>query len=84
MLRHFHFLMLPLLLIPVVGFAREVPGPDFPALTTVPELTARFDLLYEQKFAETREAFANWQSRNPEDPFGEVAVAAAYPLRLQI
>jgi hypothetical protein len=44
----------------------------------VPELSAGFDLLYEQKFAEAREAFANWESRNPEEPFGEVAVAASY------
>jgi hypothetical protein len=78
MLPHCYFLMLALLLTPLVGFAREVPGPDSPALTSVPELTAGFDLLYEQKFAEAREAFANWQSRNPEDPFGEVAIAAAY------
>jgi hypothetical protein len=78
MLRHFYFLILPLLLTPVVGFAREVPGPDSPALTSAPELTAGFDLLYEQKFTEAREAFANWQSRNPDDPFGEVSVAAAY------
>jgi tetratricopeptide (TPR) repeat protein len=78
MLRHSYVLMLLLLLTPVVGFAREVPGPDSPALTIVPELTAGFDLLYEQKFAEALEAFANWQSRNPEDPFGEAAAAAAY------
>jgi hypothetical protein len=44
----------------------------------VPELNAGFDLLYEQKFAEARATFANWQSRNPEDPFGAVAVAASY------
>jgi hypothetical protein len=78
MLRHSYFLTLVLLLTPLVGFAREASGPDSPALTSVPELTAGFDLLYEQKFAEAREAFATWQSRNPEDPFGEVAVASAY------
>ena len=70
--------MLLLVLTPVVGPAWEVPGPDSPALRSVPELTAGFDLLYEQKFAEAREAFAAWQARNPEDPFGEVAVAASY------
>jgi tetratricopeptide (TPR) repeat protein len=78
MLRHSYFLMLVLLLTPVAGFARQTQGPDSPALTSVPELTAGFDLLYKQKFAEAREAFANWQSRNPDDPFGEVSVAAAY------
>jgi hypothetical protein len=42
------------------------------------EKTLGFDFLYEQKFAEVREVFASWESRNPEDPFGEVAVAASY------
>ena len=78
MLRWSYFLMLLLALTPVVGLAREVSGPDYPALTSVPQLRAGFDLLYEQKFAEAREAFANWQASNPEDPFGEVAVAASY------
>jgi hypothetical protein len=32
----------------------------------------------EQKFAEAHQAFANWEFRNREDPFGEVAVAASY------
>jgi len=41
------------------------------------ELSAGFDLQYEQKFAEARQIFANWESRNREDPFGEVAVADA-------
>jgi hypothetical protein len=67
-----------LLLIPIVDFARETPAIDSPAFTTVPELSAGFDLLYEQKFAQAREAFAIWESRNPEEPFGEVAVAASY------
>jgi hypothetical protein len=78
MFRHSYYLALLLLLSPVIGFAREAPDADFPAFTTVPELSAGFDLLYRQKFAEAREAFANWKSRNPEDPFGEVAVAASY------
>jgi len=39
---------------------------------------AGFDLLYEQKFAEARQVFTSWESRNLEDPFGEVAVAASY------
>ena len=78
MLRHSYLPALALVLTPLVGLAREVPTSDSPALTIVPELTAGFDLLYEQKFAEAREAFANWQARNPEDPFGEMAVAASY------
>src|SRR5467141_4748690 len=77
MLRRTYFLALSLLLAPVIGFAGETPGHS-PAFIAVPELTAGFDLLYEQKCAEAREAFLSWESRNPEDPFGAVAVAASY------
>src|SRR5467141_3632580 len=77
MLRRTYFLALSLLLAPVIGFAGETPGHS-PAFIAVPELTAGFDLLYEQKCAEAREAFANWESHNPEDPFGPVALAASY------
>jgi hypothetical protein len=79
MLRHSYFLALLLLLLsPIRGFAREAPDVGSPAFRTVPELSAGFDLLYQQKFGEAREGFANWASRNPEQPFGEVAVAASY------
>jgi hypothetical protein len=44
----------------------------------VPELSAGFDLLYEQRFAEARGVFENWESRSLDDPFGEVAIAASY------
>src|ERR1700756_1672220 len=77
MLRHSYFLALLLLLSTTVDFARETPG-ESPAFTTVPELSAGFDLLYRQRFVEAREAFANWESRNPEQPFGQVAIAAGY------
>jgi hypothetical protein len=77
-LRHSYFLALLLLLITVVDFAREAPGVESPGFTTVPELSAGFDLLYRQRFAEARETFANWESRNPEEPFGQVAIAAGY------
>lgn len=79
--RQSYFLALLLLLLvlsPTVGLAREVPDADSPAFTTVPELSRGFDLLYEQRFVEARETFANWESRNPEEPFGEAAVAASY------
>jgi len=78
MLRCFSFLTLLLFLSPVISFGSGVPDRDSPAFTTVPELTAGFDLLYEQKFAEARQIFASWESRNREDPFGEVALAASY------
>ncbi len=79
MLRHSYFLALLLLLSPIAGLAREAePDAVSPSFTTDPELSAGFDLLYQQKFTEAREGFANWESRNPEQPFGEVAVAASY------
>jgi hypothetical protein len=78
LLHRSYFLALLLLFSPIVDFARETPGVESPAFTTVPELSAGFDLLYEQRFAEAREAFASWESRNPEEPFAEVAVAASY------
>src|SRR5712664_1219340 len=78
MLRHSYFLALLLLLSPITGLARQVPDVGSPSFTTDPELSAGSDLLYQQKFAAAREGFANWASRNPEQPFGEVAVAASY------
>jgi hypothetical protein len=76
LLRHSYFLALLLVLSPV---ARETtPSVESPAFTTVPELSAGFDLLYRQRFAEARETFANWESRNPQQPFGQVAIAAGY------
>src|SRR6516165_7098907 len=78
MLRHLYFLGLLLLLSPMVTSARETSGDESPAFTTVPELSAGFDLLYEQRFAEARKAFTDWESSNPKEPLGEVAVAASY------
>jgi tetratricopeptide (TPR) repeat protein len=78
LLRHSYILALLLLLNPIVNFARDTPGVQSPAFTTVPELSAGFDLLYRQRFAEAREAFASWESRNPQEPFGQVAIAAGY------
>jgi tetratricopeptide (TPR) repeat protein len=78
MLRCSNFLAVLLLVSPVLGSAQETPSVDSPALTVVPELSAGFDLLYEQKFAEAREAFVSWKGRNPGQPFGDVAIAAGY------
>lgn len=78
MLRRSYFLALLVLLSPMVDFARGAPELASPAFTTVPELSAGFDLLYEQRFAEAREVFTSWESRNPDEPFGAVAIAASY------
>jgi hypothetical protein len=49
-----------------------------PAFTTVPELKAGYQLLYEQKFPEAREVFVEWAAKNPTEPFGQVSLAASY------
>src|SRR5258707_913238 len=78
MLRHSYFLALLLLLSPIAGLAREASDVGSPSFTTVQELSAGFELLDQQMCSAAREGFANWASRNPEQPFGEVAVAASY------
>jgi hypothetical protein len=49
-----------------------------PAFTTVAELSSGFHSLYAQNFSEAREKFDHWESQHPEEPFGEVAIAASY------
>ena len=61
-----------------LAISKEAPPGVSPAFTTVPELSAGFDLLYQQKFTEARETFTSWESRNPTEPFGEIAIAASY------
>jgi hypothetical protein len=76
--RHTHLIVLLLLLTPAASFAGGTADAGSPAFTTVPELANGFHLLYAQKFSEAREIFVNWESSHPEEPFGEVAVAASY------
>jgi hypothetical protein len=49
-----------------------------PGLSSVPELESGYKLLYEQKFAEARPVFEKWAAANPEEPFGQVSLAASY------
>jgi hypothetical protein len=49
-----------------------------PAFSSVPELTSGFNQLYEHKFPEARATFQDWQSRNSQEPFAGVAIAASY------
>lgn len=49
-----------------------------PAFTSVPELAAGFHSLYAQNFSQAREKFDNWEMQHPEEPFGQVALAASY------
>jgi hypothetical protein len=76
-------LALCVLLAPAIPAAQEVrqeaeADSKTPAFHTVPQLMDGFNLLYQQRFTEAREAFSDWQSRNPEQPFGQVALAASY------
>jgi hypothetical protein len=49
-----------------------------PAFSSVPELEHGFHLLYEQKFSDARVVFQKWVDQNPNEPFGQVAIAASY------
>src|SRR5262245_23119784 len=49
-----------------------------PAFISIPELSAGFHSLYEQNFSRAREQFDGWEAQHPEEPFGEVALAASY------
>src|ERR1700730_9400902 len=71
-------LVFTVLLAPAVIAAQETSAGSTPAFYPVPELVAGFNLLYQQKFTEARETFGDWRSHNPEEPFGEVALAASH------
>jgi len=49
-----------------------------PAFSSDPELKAGYQLLYEQKFPEARKIFQEWAEKNPQEPFGQVSLAASY------
>jgi len=69
---------LPLLFSVAIFGARPETRANGPAFTKVPELASGFHLLYTQNFAAGRERFADWESQHPDEPFGQVAVAASY------
>jgi hypothetical protein len=71
-------LALAFLVVPPITFSEEPASAAGAAFTDVPELTAGFRLLYEQRFPEGREKFSAWTSQNPDDPFGYAAQAASY------
>src|ERR1700719_2425628 len=81
-------LLLALFIFPAAPRAQEVSQPattpptssepESPAFYTVPELTAGFNLLYQQKFTEARAAFESLQSRNPREAFREVGIPGHY------
>jgi len=58
--------------------ARPATDANSPAFTNVPELAAGFRSLYLQEFTDARERFSAWNLQHPDEPFGEVALAASY------
>jgi hypothetical protein len=67
-----------LLLTSAASLARPDEVAKTPAFTNVPELASGFQALYVQNFTEAREKFAAWEAQHPDEPFGQVAVAASY------
>jgi hypothetical protein len=62
------------------GVVAATPADDggSPSFTTVPQLAEGYHLLYSQKFPEARQVFQTWEDSQPDQPFGEVALAASY------
>jgi hypothetical protein len=68
-----------LLLTGLLFFCPHVTAtPTGPAFSSIPELEQGYRLLYVQKFPEARDIFQNWAADNPEEPFGQVSIAASY------
>jgi hypothetical protein len=66
------------LLLPGLAQAARQADDPLPSFSDVPELKAGYGQLYEQKFPEGREKFTAWAAQNPENPFGQVSLAASY------
>jgi hypothetical protein len=47
-------------------------------LFSAPEIDSGFRELYQLRFSEGRDKFAVWQEKHPEDPLGDVSIAASY------
>src|SRR5215831_1524262 len=66
------------LILPPASLGQSAPDEAYAAFSNVPELTAGFNLLYQQKFEEARAKFTDWVAQHPADPFGPTAIAASY------
>jgi hypothetical protein len=49
-----------------------------PAFSSDPDLEKGYRLLYQQQFGPAREIFQSWAEHNPDEPFGQVSIAATY------
>lgn len=70
-------------LTPVVpAFARTRPASLQEAkpasILSAPEIDAGFRELYELRFSDARDRFSMWQAMHPDDPLGDVSIAASY------
>jgi hypothetical protein len=73
-----YLLALIMFVAPRASLAGQATDSGGPAFTSVPELSEGFHLLYAQKFTEARAIFVSWELDHPEEPFGEIGVAASY------
>jgi hypothetical protein len=53
----------------------QTPGPSF---ASTPELEQGYRLLYQQQFPQSREVFQKWADQHPNEPFGQVSLAATF------
>lgn len=60
------------------AMARATVEADSPAFSDNPALLKGYDALYVQKFSEARTDFSSWAAEHPEEPFGQVCIAASY------
>ena len=68
-----------ILCVPACSAQAEAEQPaETPAFTSVPELQEGFHDLYVQRFPEARQIFEKWAAGHPEEPFGQIAIAASY------
>lgn len=67
-----------LLLASAAALSRPAVADDSPAFNSVPELANGFHQLYAQNFSEARTIFTTWESSHPDQPFGQVAIAASF------
>jgi len=74
----FHRLLLTGLLGFLIFGSNVSATPTGPAFSSIPELEQGYRLLYMQEFPEARDIFQKWAADHPDEPFGQVSIAASY------
>src|SRR5664279_5288870 len=69
--------LLSALLVCPSSYSQVTPA-NSPGLSKNPDLEQGYKLLYEQKFSDARLLFEKWVAANPDEPFGQVSIAASY------